>query len=265
MTSFGEFRRRFPERNVMLSGGEWQYFDTGGLGPALVMLPGGQGTGEVFYRQAEDLGADIRMLGLCYPDGRDPVAVAMGLRLFIEALGLEQVNLLGTSYGGYIAQLFSSLYPEACGCLILSNSFVDPAPAVEAWPSAEELEAVPAETLRANAVAKLRSSTDLRPNYRDLQALLADQLEHQQSADSFKSRLVGVRSAPELPISTIPQESVVIIDCDDDPVLPPVVREQLATRYPSAERHSLSWGDHYPAILRADEYSAVVANRLIFC
>jgi len=265
MIHLTEFRRRFPERSLTLDGTEWRYFDTGGDGPVLVMLPGGQGTGEVFYRQAQDLGGVIRMIGLSYPGGRDPAAVASGLRSFLGALGLDHVNLLGTSFGGYIAQLFAASFPDACGCLILSNSFVDPGPAVEAWPPAADLEAVPAPKFQADAVAKIEASTDLRPHYRELNALLADQLGGRQSAESFKGRVIGVRTATALPPVAIPQHNIVIIDCDDDPVLPPAVREQLAERYPEAERHRLSWGDHYPAILRAEEYSAIVANRLIFC
>ncbi|KAF2955303.1 alpha/beta hydrolase [Marinitoga sp. 38H-ov] len=44
------------------------------------------------------------------------------LKKLLEHLGLKKVNLLGLSYGGQVAEIFASKYPEYVDKLILSNT-----------------------------------------------------------------------------------------------------------------------------------------------
>jgi maspardin len=44
---------------------------------------------------------------------------------FLDALGVHQVHLYGTSLGGFLAQLFAQYRPRRVKSLLLSNTFLD--------------------------------------------------------------------------------------------------------------------------------------------
>lgn len=257
------FRATQQLHALPIDGASWTYYDTGATGPVLVLLPGGQGTGSLFYQQMTALGREIRMIAVSYPPLPTPEATIAGLVGLFDALGLTRASLFGCSFGGYLAQHFAARHPERCATLFLANSFCDAAPATAAWPSVAELEAMPAEALRAGTLAKLGTFAAAGPDYRRLHAVLRDEVGHHQHPEELKSRIVGVRAAPPAPLMPLSCDDIVIIDCTDDPVLPSDVRSQLPERYPEAERHTLGWGDHYPAVLRPEECNAIIASRLL--
>jgi maspardin len=53
-----------------------------------------------------------------------------------------------------------------------------------------------------------------------------------------------------------------VIDCEDDPIIPPRSRQAVRDRYVGAHLHSLQTGGHYPHILNPHAYNAVITGRL---
>ncbi|MGH9173131.1 MAG: alpha/beta fold hydrolase, partial [Vicinamibacterales bacterium] len=128
-----------------------------GDGPPLVMLHGIGGNATQFRNQldafadshtviawdapgyggSDDPGDDWQM-----PDYADALA---GL---LDVLGLDQFHLLGQSWGGVLAQVFSGRYPERVHSLILSDTSMGGG----AQPEAERLASLNA---RLNALATM--------------------------------------------------------------------------------------------------------------
>lgn len=110
---------------------------TGGTGPALVML---QGFGaDALWQWHNQIPALAPRFRLCAPDllgfgGSVPRAaqltvegqVAVVLDM-LDALGIERCDLVGVSYGGIVAWLLASRYPDRIRRLVLVGS---PGPAV---------------------------------------------------------------------------------------------------------------------------------------
>jgi pimeloyl-ACP methyl ester carboxylesterase len=104
-----------------------------GSGPALLLHPGGPGCSALHFGELPELAAE-RTLILLDPRGTgdsDRPADASGYALedyaadveaVREALGLERLDLLGHSHGGFVAMVWGGTYPERVGRLILANT-----------------------------------------------------------------------------------------------------------------------------------------------
>jgi maspardin len=241
-----------------IAGEAWPYIDTRADGPALVMLPGSVGTCEMFFKQIAALGGRLRIVSVSYPAEPDPSRLADGLAGLMDHLGLSRASVLGSSFGGYWAQFFALRHPDRIEHLFLGNIFVTP----------EELFANP---LFDPAFIAATSASDLQTTWRkrveqapdsELKAIQLAMLSGRQSAENLKARFVGVAAATLCPPLPIPHERISIIDCADDPIIPPQSRQAVRDHYAGAHLHTLKSGGHYPHILNPQAYDAVITGRL---
>lgn len=245
-------------RTADVAGHAWPYIDTRGDGPTLVLLPGSVGTCEMFYKQIAALGRDLRLISVSYPALSNPEQLADGLAGLLDHLGIDRASVLGSSFGGYWAQFFGLRHPARVETLFLGNTFI----------TAEELFANPLfnpDWIRGTAAADMqtfwRDRVTQAPDS-ELKAIQLDMLSGRQDAENLKSRFVGVIEARTCPPIGVPPSNIVIIDCADDPIIPPASRQAVADRFASATRITLPFGGHYPHILNAEAYNAAITRRL---
>jgi len=240
-------------------GGEiWPYIDTKADGPALIMLPGSVGTCEMFFKQIATLGDRLRIVSVSYPALSDPSHLADGLASLMDRLGLTSASVLGSSFGGYWAQLFALRHPDRLEHLFLGNIFVTPAelfsnplfdPAFIAATSAQDLQAA------------WRRRVEQAPDS-ELRSVQLAMLSGRQSAENLKARFAGVAAAKPCPALPIPHNRISVIDCADDPIIPPASRQAVREHYAGAGLQTLPTGGHYPHILNPHAYNAVITSRL---
>jgi len=245
-------------RTAEVAGQVWPYIDTQGDGPTLVMLPGSVGTCEMFFKQIAALGRALRIVSVSYPAVADPQHLADGLAGLLDHLRLSRASILGSSFGGYWAQYFGLRHAGRVETLFLGNTFI----------TAEELFSNPLfnpDWIRGTSPA------DMQKFWRDrvaqapeseLKAIQLDMLSGRQDAHNLKSRFVGVIEARACPPIAVPADDIVVIDCADDPIIPPASRQAVADHYANAERVTLPFGGHYPHILNADAYNTAITRRL---
>lgn len=109
--------------------------------PLWVYLPGMDGTGELFYKQAPALATqfDVRCLAIPRDDTRDWGALAWQTQQLIQAERRSRpVYLCGESFGGCLALLLAAQTPEWLSGLVLVN----PASAFQRVPGTGILAAV---------------------------------------------------------------------------------------------------------------------------
>jgi pimeloyl-ACP methyl ester carboxylesterase len=104
-----------------------------GSGPPLVCHPGGPGGSALYFGELPELAAE-RTLLLLDPRGTgasdrpaDPRAYDLAdyvadVEAIREELGLERLDLLGHSHGGFVAMTWAAAHPEHVGHLVLSNT-----------------------------------------------------------------------------------------------------------------------------------------------
>ena len=123
---------------MTLNGGSVDYEDTAGPGKPLLLLHTLLADRSVYDRVIPDLAADWRVISPNFPGyGASDGTISGGIEgyadfvaAFLDALGLERVDLLGNGFGGFVAQSVALHHPGRIDRLMLVDTapnFPDPA------------------------------------------------------------------------------------------------------------------------------------------
>lgn len=259
-------QQRYPARTVMSNGVEWTVRDTApdaGDRMPLLLLPGALGTGDVFYHVLAAMGETHRLIAVTYPPLGDMVKLAQGVAGLFDALDLPQADLLGTSLGGYVAQLVALARPERLHRLVLANTFYDPGLQQKRWPPPAEFCKTPAREVLAAARIQLAAGPEPTPEHGDLKRVMLELVGAAQPAESVKALRIAVLTA--FPLARVPLDdaAITLIDDDDDPVIAPPTREQMRLRYKNCRHIRIDGGGHFPSNLQPAKYVAAVREALV--
>lgn len=97
-----------------------------GMGPPLVLVPGLDGTGRLFYRQVPLLARDFHVATYALrDDAPDMATLVEDLAAVVRGLSSagEPAVVVGESFGGTLAMSFAIAYPELVRALVVLNSF----------------------------------------------------------------------------------------------------------------------------------------------
>lgn len=238
----------------------WRLRDTGGDGPVLLLLPGGLGNADIFYKQMLDFAPTIRSIAIDYPD-TDCENMADGLNLLLDALRLDRACMLGSSLAGYWLQIFGARYAERIDTLILANSFCN-STELRQHPlfSIPTLNAIDGERLKQEWLDRLEAR---KPDeLRDLQRTL---LQDGQSGALLRQRLLAAATAAPAPLIPRGMFPLFLLECEDDPILSTSIRNEIAGHYPDAMRLTLPTGGHYPCITQTKAYNHFVRCAVPHC
>ena len=183
---------------------------------------------------------------------------------FLDALNIEQADIVGNSFGGGLALAFALAHPERVRKLVLMGSVglsfpitsgLDAVwgyePSIDAMRSLLDIFAYD-RTLVNDDLAKLRYEASVRPGFQE----------------SFSSMFPAPRQAgvdmlasPEEALATLPH-SVLIIHGREDRVIPPEVGRRLFEIIPNAELHMFGKCGHWTQIEKAKKFNFLVDNFL---
>lgn len=263
------FRKQHPEQSVVLQGARWGVIDSAPRArpnrqPTLLLLPGTMGTGEIFWQQIRALSRSVRLIALTYPAVPDVERFADGAVQILRQKGLRTASVLGSSLGGYTAQVLALRHPQVVERLFIGNSLCNPP---VSWcpkhPPVEEVEATAARDILADRVARVAHWPEGDAGLTLAKQVIGMQGRETISARHLKARVLALLKAPNLPRLPIPDERIAIIECADDPVMPPPVRKEVRDRYPGASVHTLPSGGHFPYISRPDPYTQILRTHLL--
>lgn len=117
---------------VQLDAGRITYVDRG-AGPPILLVHGAFSNAHTWRKVIEPLSASCRCIAPSLPLGGHtlplnanadltPPGIAALLAQFVDALGLNDVIVVGNDTGGAYAQIFAAAYPEKVSGLVLSNA-----------------------------------------------------------------------------------------------------------------------------------------------
>ncbi len=256
------FARRHPEQSFARDGRVWGVIDTAGDGPALLMIPGTLGRADIFFAQIEGLAPRLRVIAVSHPASGRLADWIADLVALLDARGVVEAAVLGSSLGGYMAQAMAGWHPGRVRHLFAANTLPTVQGLAARPPYSSDLQTAPIEALRAGFGGGLTAWGAAHPDQADLVALLLAEVGGRIPEPELRARLAVLKGAPELPPCPLPPERITVIDAADDPLISPDWRAGVRARLgPGAAFRFLS-GGHFPYLARAGLYTALIAARL---
>lgn len=264
-----DFRARYPYQVAEIQGVPWRYIDSGGNGPVVFVLAGGTNIAETSFQSLEHLARRYRVIAPDYPPLGKIEALFAGATGLLDYLGIAQFNLVGGSYGGWMAQSFVRYCPDRVKKLVLTaNGPPDPENSRQIEKMLPLLRLLPAALLRKML---LRTFANLvksdQPGQQFLFAHLKETLyERVQRADIIASmqRLVDqTKNYTFTPddLNAWPGQ-ILLLFGSDDPAATPEKRDAMLALYPRARLHIISGADHSAALTHQQEYYKVIDSFL---
>ncbi len=254
------------------------YFGTHGTGEALILIPGFASGAWSWFRQLDELSKDFQIItfdprGIGRSKASDEDLQNLSMKTFVEdviglldELNIEKANVLGASFGGFVAQEFALGFPDRLSKLILACTTAGGANHVK--PDIEILRSFsPDPSLPLGE--KIRKF--IRPAFTDeFNKNHAVEVEkvcqmREQNIVSDAVYLAQLQSAfsldTENKLGAVENETLVISG-DKDSVVPVQNSVNLAQKIPDAKLEIIKHGSHLFFIENADAFNRAVREFL---
>jgi maspardin len=255
------FRQAHPAQSIMVDGLSWEYVALGQGEESILFLHGLAGTYDIWWQQMVALQEDYQVVAVTYAPVDNLAALAGGILAILAAEQIEQVNLVGSSLGGYLAQYLVATHPERIERAVFANTFPPNELIAATYQGVTTLIPYTPEWL---IMAVMRGSyrQNIYPTSGNSELVLAF-LREKSYGSMSKADLNGRYQCviePFTPATTAASNiPLLIIESDNDPLVEPVLRQQLRATYPAASVQSLSGAGHFPYLNRPEEYTEILA------
>lgn len=118
-----EFLKTHPYKDVIVNGANYHYLLCGNGDTTLIFLVGGMGLSFLYMPYITSLESEYRILTFDYPyEYDDNQGLVNSISNLLKHLNITKGILVGSSYGGYVAQMFARKYPELTDGLCLFST-----------------------------------------------------------------------------------------------------------------------------------------------
>ena len=266
------FRRTHPYREVQVAGRRWRYV-VGGQGErALLLLPGSL-VPELFFIPIEALERDSRVIVPAYAAVPTMAELVAGVAAILDAEGIKRVDVIGSSFGGYVAQCLVRAHPARVNRLILAETsvrhFVSWAPSISLL--AGLLRVLPARLVRF-FMWRLWSTLFTPPSSQRTfwRELMQQILTRQLTKANFVSEAEVIadfaahshfRSGD---LAAWPGK-ILILESEHDEAYRPANRAKTHAVYPQAQVHTIRNATHSAIVTHTQEYIRTMREFLAEC
>ncbi|MCP5025190.1 MAG: alpha/beta fold hydrolase [Actinomycetia bacterium] len=243
-----------------------------GEGRPLLLINGIGATGELFdpFRDAVADIDDRQTIAFDAPGvGHSPATaypptmrqLARTVAGLIDELGHEQIDVLGISWGGALAQELTHRHPHRVRRLVLAAT-MHGWTSVPGQPSAVSILMTPARYYSVDYLEKVAPTLyggQIRENPELLRQHAHIRATRPPSAIGYTWQLAALRRWTSLPWLHRVAHRTLVLAGDDDPIIPLANGEQMARRLPEGELHVVEGGGHLFLYLQA----ALSAERVV--
>ena len=257
-----EFSNRFAEQQQIVNGRRWGIIRAGEQGPALLMLPGTLGRASIFWQQIELLAKKAKIVSVSYPANYNIIAWAEDLVRILDKFGIERTNIMGSSLGGYLAQIFAARFPDRIDRLIAANTLSSNKVFVTKQPYASDLANLPFKTIRQGFFKGLKEREQVRPFERNLYPLLYGEVAGGIPARNLRARLLALKHAPPIPEISLSPDRIAVIESADDPLIDPQIQQGVRSFLSPATVYRFNNGGHFPYVIQPTAYLSILQEQL---
>ena len=269
-----EFRRAHLYKRLLFGDTEWEYISCGRGEQTLLLLPGALSIGESTFPLITAFESEYRIIAPSYALSLTMTGLCDGIAHILEAESINQVHVIGGSYGGLVAQYFVRKYPTKVCSLVLSHTFLM-TPKFEMplkivgklFPALPRSLFVPLLKLRLNKMLLSTLRRRKHPEFEFWRAYLNEAV----ASDRFKEVaihqnkcLLELARQPQFNADDLNQwrGKILIIDSDDDPAIRAKDRVLLRNAYPQAKVQTFRDAGHASSILKREVAFSVIRNFL---
>jgi pimeloyl-ACP methyl ester carboxylesterase len=256
------FRARHTPRSLMQGGVNWRYYAGGSGDRVLLRLSGALGLAEFSFQQISLFERHFRVIAPDYPAVRSLAEMTEGLIAILDAEGVDRAHVIGGSFGGLLAQSLVRRAPERVASLVLSHTGAPDGKRRRL--GAAIVVALPIQLLRTLLRARLGRTLDAADTFwrRYFDTAVGQMTKADiMSRVRLQAEFGAERWSPE-GLARWPGR-VLLIEGADDPLFPPTARARLRALYPTAEVYQFRGTGHAAAVLKPEEYAAVVTRFLL--
>jgi pimeloyl-ACP methyl ester carboxylesterase len=229
-----------------------------------LLLSGALTIPDISWTTIIDLAERRRVIVPAYPPVATMDALVEGIAAILDREGVEQVDVMGGSYGGFVAQVFVRRYPHQVRSLVLSHTL---APYAESAPRMRRF----AGLLRWMPMGWVR-----RMLRRMFQSMLPEWSEETACLLAIYNELIGYALNKEDVIAIMTRTAdfsqrtyapddlagwpgkVLLLFGENDRATPPEVRERLESLYPGCQVHLFEGTGHTTSVTSHDEYQSII-------
>lgn len=266
------FRRDHPPKTLVINGSSWEYLTAGDpSGQPLLVLPGALSTAESAWRTISLLEkGNYHLICPSYPAEVGSMSgLADGITEILKQEGIRITYVVGGSYGGMLAQVFSHRHPEMVSKLVLSHTYPPESKRVTSVePALRMFRRLPMFLLkrmlrgRMTGILPPKPSPELLLITAQVRETVDTKLTRQAALNTYL-RMMDFDQQNFTPSDLADwQGQVLIILAKDDPTTPEKLRNELVALYPGAKLHLFEGSGHATAILESEEYIRVIEEFL---
>lgn len=252
------------------------FYETDGAGEPLILIPGFASGAWTWFRQTKDLVKDFRVItfdprGIGRSFASEEDLQNLSIEVFVrdilqilDELKIEKANVLGASFGGFVAQEFALEFPERISKLILACTSAGGANHVK-----PDIEILRSFTPDPNLTVGESIRKFIRPAFtNDFNEKHAEEVEkvcqmREESlvADAVYMAQLSVAFSFDSSekLGEIKNETLVLTG-DKDSVVPMENSINLAENIPNAKLEIIENGSHMFFVENADEFNKIVSQ-----
>ena len=267
-----QFRLSHQCKRLTVDNAECEYIACGDGEQTLLLLPGALSVGESLFPLIEAFETEYRIIAPSYALSSTMTGLCEGIDRILEFENVDQVHLMGGSYGGLVAQHFVRRYPVKVRSLVLSHTFVLTQKfGKPLWLAGKVFGVfpqslfVPLVKLRLDKmlVSTLRAAK--HPETEFWRAYLNEAVQSGLLKDVFMHQnqcLVELLRHSAFTPDDLKDWNgrILIIDSDDDPAISAGDRGVLRRMYPRAKVHTFKDAGHASSILKREEVVSIVKD-----
>jgi len=262
------FRREHPLRNLLIDGVNWEYLTAGDPpGQPMLLLPGALSIAESAWRTITLLDrGKYRLIIPSYPPEVESMSgLADGVAGILAQEGIRTTYVLGGSYGGMLAQVFTHCHPHLVTKLVLSHTYPpvgSRAKSVE--PALRLFKRLPMFIVkkmlrdRMTGILPPRASPELLLIAAQISETMDTRLTRQAAISTYLRMMEFDRQEYSPSDLSTWQGKTLIMLSEDDPTTPEALRDALVALYPGATVHLFKGSGHVTGVLESGEYIKVI-------
>ena len=256
--------RKITTQSLDFEENTWKYLVTGKGKESILFLHGMAGNYDFWWQQINAFKDDYRIVSVTYPPVSNLAEMDKAVIAILDKNNIQEVNVVGSSLGGYFAQYLWATYPKRIKKAVFGNTF----------PPNDLLEKQNAKlVVVAKIVPEWLMMYFLRQGiYKNVipaaqndplaKAVLVENTYGRMSKAQFVARYNCVIDKFQPNNDPQKQKDIMIFEADNDPLVPAELRTKLKQLYPQAHVHTFHEKGHFPYLNATLEYNAALKQFL---